>query len=580
MALTTTMVIGLGLLIYVVLYFTYGKKLEKEIVKADPSRETPAKRLYDGVDYVPADRPVLFGHHFASIAGAAPIVGPILAMGWGWLLGLAWIWLGNVLLGAVHDYLSLMASVRYDGRSIQWISGRVMSRRTSQVFQVFIYFVMILVIAAFAAVMTSIFVNTPQVATASILFILSAVIVGYLMYRIRIGMVPSTAVGIALLVVSIWLGFQYPLSLSADQWYGILFVYIIIAASLPVWILLQPRDYLNAWLLWFGLLAGGLALLIVNKEITWPAYTMYSAYIVGGKPSPFWPVIPLVIACGSLSGFHSVVASGTTSKQLANELHGLTIGYGGMLTEGFLSTLVVTSIAAYGMSLLSQSASKLVELGVDVARLAEPTYLGTVYVSAMRKIFGNVGIFAQSYGISWQDAFGIEATIGTVFAGLWISAYALTTLDTGTRLARFIWSELFEEIIPEGSSARGALTNRWVASFIAAAIGIGLAATGNWTIIWPAFGGANQMLAAIALMTAGLWVRNVLRIKGAMSYLVLVPALFLWVTVTLAYIWFVAVVIPSPPVYAIVIIELLLAFMLLYEFGKAVREEVPEVTPA
>ncbi len=293
-----------------------------------------------------------------------------------------------------------------------------MSKRTSLVFQLFVYFVLILVVAAFSAVIASIFVKTPQVATASILFIFSAIVVGFLMYKVRIGMIPATIIGLVMLVASIWLGFQFPLSLTTNQWYVFLFIYIIIAASLPVWTLLQPRDYLNAWILWFGLLAGGLALLLVNKEITWPAFTMFSATVVGGKPSPFWPVIPLVIACGSLSGFHSIVASGTTSKQLANELHGLTIGYGGMLTEGFLSTLVVTSIAAYGMSLLSQAASKLAEVGIEVAKLSDPTYMGTHYVAAMLKSFGKVGIFAKSYGMSWQDTFGVDATIGTVFAGL------------------------------------------------------------------------------------------------------------------------------------------------------------------
>ncbi len=579
MALTTTVVIGLGLLVYVVLYLTYGKKLEKEVVKADAARDTPAEKFYDGVDFVPADRPVLFGHHFASIAGAAPIVGPVMAMAWGWLLGLAWIWLGNVLLGAVHDYLSLMASVRYDGRSIQWISGRVMSRRTSLIFQVFIYFVLILVVAAFAAVITSIFVKTPEVASASLFFIVSALIVGFLMYRVRVGIIPATAIGLLLLVGSIWLGFQFPLPLTQEQWYIFLFFYIIVAAALPVWVLLQPRDYLNAWILWFGLLAGGLAFLIVNREINWPAYTMFSAIVVGGKPSPFWPVIPLVIACGSLSGFHSIVASGTTSKQLKNELHGLTIGYGGMLTEGFLSTLVVTSIAAYGMSLLGKAGAKLAEAGIDAVKLSDPAYMGTHYVAAMLKSFGKVGIFAQSYGMGWQDAFGVDVKIGTVFAGLWVSAFALTTLDTTNRLARFTWSEIMAEVIRD-ESTRNRLSNRWIASVVAALIGIGLAATGNWTIIWPAFGGANQMLAAIALMTAGLWVRNVLNVTGIMRYLVLLPALFLWLTVTLAYIWFIAVVNPSKPVLAIVAIELLLSLILLYEFGRAVRKESKEAVPA
>ena len=244
-----------------------------------------------------------------------------------------------------------------------------------------------------------------------------------------------------------------------------------------------------------------------------------------------------------------------------------------MLTEGFLSTLVVTSIAAYGMSLLSQAASKLAEVGIEAAKLSDPTYMGTHYVAAMLKSFGKVGIFAKSYGMSWHDAFGVDATIGTVFAGLWVSAFALTTLDTTNRLARFTWSEIMSELIKD-ESVRSKVTNRWIASLIAAAMGVGLAATGNWTIIWPAFGGANQMLAAIALMTSGLWVRNVLAVKGVMKYLVLTPALFLWLTVTLAYIWFLVVVVPSPPVYAIVAIELLLALTLLYEFGKAVRREV------
>ena len=198
-------------IVYVVFYFLYGKNLEKKIIRADPSRKTPAHRLYDGVDYVPAHPVVLYGHHFASIAGAGPIVGPAVAMAWGWLPGLLWVWFGNVFIGAVHDYLALMSSVRHDGKSIQWLSGKLMTKRTGYTFEVYIFFALILVLAAFTAVIAGIFTRVPEVATASIAFIAIAIITGFIMYKAKINFYVSTVIGLILLASAIWFGFQYPI---------------------------------------------------------------------------------------------------------------------------------------------------------------------------------------------------------------------------------------------------------------------------------------------------------------------------------------------------------------------------------
>ena len=381
----STLVILAAVVIYVVLYFTYGKALEKKVVKADPTRETPAHKYYDGVDYVPAHPVVLYGHHFASIAGAGPIVGPAVAMAWGWLPGLLWVWFGNVFIGAVHDYLALMSSVRHDGKSIQWLAGNLMTKRTGYTFELYIFFSLILVLAAFMAVVAGIFAKLPEVATASIAFIIVAVIVGILMYRVKLNFYISTIVGLILLGLAIWIGFLFPIKADFQTWVVVLLIYSIVASSLPVWILLQPRDYLNAYILWAGLVLGGLAFLIIGKDLTAPAVTSFTANVVGGKPSPFWPTVPLVIACGALSGFHSLVGSGTSSKQLDNELHGLLVGYGGMFTEGFLSTIVIVSIAVYGFTVFAES-------GVQMT----PDIWGTSYaVMAVKKV-GKVGIFSKS----------------------------------------------------------------------------------------------------------------------------------------------------------------------------------------
>jgi len=428
--MNTSLLLILGIIIYLVCYLWYGKNLERKVVKADDSKPTPAHTKFDDVDFVPTHPAVLFGHHFASIAGGAPILGPALAMAWGWWAGLLWIWFGNILIGAVHDYLSIMASVRYEGKSIQWIAGKMMRPRTSYLFQVFAYLTLVLALGAFSTSLAYLYVARPDVGSMSMWFIVAAVITGFLLYKLRINFLVGTIVGILLTLVAIWLGFKTPLALSYKGWLVIFFFYMMVASALPVWILLQPRDYLNAYILVLGLAMGVVALILVGAKMELAAFTSWSPNIVGGVPSPYWPVIPLIIACGSLSGIHGLIGSGTTSKQLDKETQGLIVGYGGMLTEGLLSTVVTITIAAFGLLVFKEAGGKLAEMGVIADNLKEPLYMGKNYVKAIDAVGGPLGIFTQSYGILFEQAFGISAQVGTVFSSLWVSAFTLTSMDT------------------------------------------------------------------------------------------------------------------------------------------------------
>lgn len=556
MAFSTTAVILIAIAIYVVVYLVYGRRICCRAVKIDPSVATPAHRLYDGVDYVPGRWPVVFGHHFASIAGAAPIVGPIVALAWGWLPCILWIWFGNAFIGAIHDFLALTSSVRYDGKSIQWTSGEVMRPRVSFVFSIFVYLTMILVVAAFANVVANLFVGNPSVATASLFFIGIAVVIGYLIYWRQLSLLWMSVLGVALLIGSIAGSMYLPFALSKMTWMVILFFYIIIAASLPVTILLQPRDYLNAYLLVFFLAVGGIAFIGVNAAMSWPAFTSFSALTIGGQPSPFWPTVPLVIACGALSGFHAIVGSGTTSKMIDTEAHILRVGYGGMLTEGFLSTLVVAALGAFGLSVAGVTASAVGAAGW--------------------KALG-IGVFSESYGIGVNAIFGIPIAAGALFASLAVCCFALTTLDTTNRIARFAWGDILGRGVRAEEARRSPafrfFTYKWVAAVLAAGLGIYLATTGEvFSAIWAAFGGANQMLASIALLTSGVWVTNVLRV-GKCRYAALIPAGLLWITVAAAYIWYIVTMAGIVNVLTLVIMGIMLAlsFFLLYEFVRALR---------
>jgi carbon starvation protein len=574
--MTTTILVLIGAAIYVAFYLLYGRWMERRLVKADPERDTPAHRLEDGVDFVPARPLVLFGHHFASIAGAAPIIGPAIAMIWGWVPGLLWIWLGNIFIGAVHDYLSLMASVRYDGRSVQWVASRIIRPRTGYAFSLFILFTLILVVAAFAAVIGQTFVKNPSVPTASFGLILVAPVLGFLLYRAKLPFWLATVIGLVMLAGCIVVGVLVPWTMPYRAWLGVFAVYIVVAASIPVNILLQPRDYLNFWLLVTGLALGAVSLIVARAPVQFPAFTSFSVPLSFGggvnvASAPFWPVIPLIIACGSLSGFHALVASGTSSKQLDSERSGLFVGMGAMFTEGFLSTIVVACIAAFGGAAAVQAGLTAWDVGDGAASL------GASYGALMKEAGGPVGVFSRCFGIAVHSALGLPVKLMTILASLWVASFALTTLDTTNRIARYTWTEIVQPLSRVWAPAHRVLSNTWLAASITAAAGIALAWSGQFALIWPAFGGANQMLASVALMTVAVWVIKELRSPHRL--VVLVPALVLWLTVTAALAWYLVRAVPvaaaNSPVQAgvlgvVVGVMILLNLLLILDFARAV----------
>ena len=561
----TTIIVIVGAVVYAALYLVYGRKMETDVVKADNNIKTPAHRMYDGVDFVPTRTSVLFGHHFASVAGAAPIVGPVVAMAWGWVPALAWVWFGNIFIGAVHDYLSVMASVRYDGKSIQFVASDLVTKRSGYLFYILVFFLLILVVAAFAAVLGGMFLANPGIPAAATYLLVAAVIMGFLMYRTKIPFAVTTAIGIVFLIVVIWLANAFPLVAGRNFWFLAMFFYIIIAAALPVQVLLQPRDYLNAWLLYAGLILGGLGAIFAFKGFTAPAFTTFSPIISAGQPTPFWPVIPLIIACGSLSGFHSLVASGTTSKQLSSEKAGLPIGYGVMLVEGFLSTIVVIAVAGWGMQVMTGAGQTITVAGWS-----------TQYTPAMAGSFPNAAMFSETWAAMIADTWlnFIPEAFLRIIAGMWVSSFALTTLDSTNRLARYTLAEIFLPLKKTSESAYRFLSNRWIASIIPAAIGIWLGWSGSFGLLWPSFGSANQLIASIALLTGTMWVTKRLKTKATYAF---IPAMGLWVTVTAAMIWYLAVVIPvtvsaapatGVTVAIITVIMLIINFVFIFDFFK------------
>ncbi|ADG91062.1 carbon starvation CstA family protein [Thermosphaera aggregans] len=596
------------LFIYGIAYVFYGRKiLEQRVTKADPNRPTPALTKFDGVDYVPANKYVLYGHHFASIAGAGPITGPAFALNWGWGLPLIWVLFGNVFIGAVHDYLAIMSSIRHGGLSVMSISESTMGKKARYVFLAYTWFALILVLAAFLSVASSTFINVPSAATVAVLYMPLALLFGIMVYRLGVNVKVATAIALVLEVVLVYASYYTQLVMPGDApvpyqtWVVMLAVYSFIAASLPVWFLLQPRDYLNAYLLWgFVALAVLAPLAIPLIGLTGPLITSFvaSGATIGaiGEAAKadiawFWPTVPLTIACGALSGFHSVVGSGTTSKQLANELDALLVGYGGMLTEGAVSSLAVILPAAivWDFSAFASNAglstSTLLNAGLNVT--ATPTVL---------KLSG-VSRFYTSYGLvqalMWSRLLGVESFPAlykgfSTFAAWALAAFVLTTLDTANRLARFAWVEMFDWVKARSPGIHKVIANRWVASLIPILIGAVMALpqvtdplTGKpiyaYQLIWPAFSGTNQLLAAIALLTEALWVYAVLKVRGKISLLIMVPAVFLWVTVTSAlFIWLFLVVPTLPTLYIattglIVVASLVLDIALVLLFVKSLR---------
>lgn len=520
-----------SIIAFIIAYATYGAWLAKKW-GLDITKKTPAHTMSDGVDYVPAKAPVLLGHHFSSIAGAGPIVGPIAASMFGWLPVMLWIVIGSIFFGGVHDMGSLFASVRHGGKSIGEVIGHTMGSKGKKLFALFAWLTLILVVAAFTNIVASAFVSTPEAATSSILFIFLAIIFGVGVYRRGVSLAVGTAVGVVLLGLAVWVGVLFPINLSVNTWMIILLGYIFVASVTPVWILLQPRDYLNSFLL-YAMLAGGIVgLFVMRPEIQLPAYTSFK---VG--TNYLFPILFITIACGAISGFHSLVGSGTTSKQLDTEADIKLVGYGAMLIEGVLATLAIIT-AAY----------------LTADKLAEVTAAG-----------GALNVFADGIG-TFMSALGFPQLVAKNFVTLAISAFALTSLDTATRLARFIFQEFFTSD-KEGATSNGftsTLTNKYVSTLITVIIGGALAFRG-YQQVWPIFGSANQLLAALALLAVGLWLKR----TGRQYKMAIYPMVFMFAATLVALVLLMMANLTNPILLVFAVALFILAIVLILESRAA-----------
>ena len=463
-------------------YLFYGRVIAR-LWDFDPNRPTPAMESPDSVDYVAARHwTVLFGHHFASIAGVGPIVGPLLACAvWGWVPTVLWIVIGSIFLGAVHDFSSLMASLRARGRSIAEIAEANLGHRVRVIFGAFLWLALVLVVAVFAHFGAQTLAGTPQVVIPTLGVIGAALIVGILMYRRGMSQGPATAIGLLLLAGCIYLGYRYPLELPWGEknvlaWTLILLGYAYVASITPVNLLLQPRDYLSTFVLYAGMIAGYAGLILTRPEIQAPAVQAFGSSSQG----PVWPMLFVIVACGAISGFHSLIASGTTAKQLGSEADAPRIGYGAMIVEGALAILAVVAV---------------------VAGLRWGTGAGT-YPTLLASE-GPLRTFAAGFAVLTEPIFR-DPALGALVALTMLKTFVMTTLDSATRITRYIGEELFADGL-----GIEFLRNRFVSTalIIGAAIYLGL---GSWQTVWPVFGSANQLIGALALLvlTVVLWRRG------------------------------------------------------------------------
>ncbi len=472
------LLVALG--IFFVAYIGYGNYLAKKW-GIDATRETPAQTLRDDIDYCPTDAKVVLGHQFSSIAGAGPITGPIQAIVFGWLPVFLWGVIGSVFIGGVHDWGSMFASLRHEGKSIGEVIKANIGYTGKKLFNLFAWLTLTLVVAAFADICAGTFAYNPaqpealagaMAGTASVLFIVLAMGFGYFVYRRKMNLVVSTCIGVVLMVICIAIGYQFPvLKLSKVVWIGILVLYIVCASILPVWILLQPRDYLCSFLLYAMLIGGVLGIVVMRPQLVMPAFTGF-VQGEGASAQYLFPMLFITVACGAVSGFHSLVSSGTSSKQIKNEKETKLIGYGAMLIEGIIAVIAIISVAY-----LTKQGT-----GTPVQQFAA--------------------------GLSYfMSSFGLPVEIGTVFVTLAFSAFALTSLDTATRLGRYMFQELIES--DDAANAKkhawqNIVTSPIVATLITVGASVGLILYGYGNI-WPIFGAANQLLAGLALLAITAW---------------------------------------------------------------------------
>lgn len=473
-------------------YVLYGGWLAKTW-GIDANKKTPAEKSRDDDDYVPTDRWVLFGHHFSSIAGASPISGPVQAAIFGWLPVVLWIVLGGIFFGAAQDFSSLFASVRNNGKSLVTITEKNVGKYGKQLFLLFALFTMLFLIASFVDIVASAFEGfaadgtklaaNGSSATASMLFIFVSLIFGIITHRSKYNPVVSVILGIVFISACIAFGIYFPLYFSKTTWIIVLLAYMFFASITPIWILLQPRDYLNAFLLYGMCLFAVVGLFFHHPTMQLPAFR---GFIVAGES--LFPVLFITVTCGAISGFHGLVSSGTSAKQIKNEKDIKIVGFGGMILESIIAVIVIIVVSAY----FDQN---------------------NIYKAVPPVIFANALV-------SVSAGFGIAPDVVYTVVMLSISALAFTTLDTSARLVRYLLQEYFQDV--EDTQLKSKLTNPYIATAITVAIS-GVLALGGYKAIWPLFGTVNQLLAALALLTVAVWLGRM----GKRHNVLIVPMVFM-----------------------------------------------------
>jgi carbon starvation protein len=507
---------------YIIAYHTYGRFLARRIFQLDPTARVPSQEKNDGIDYVPTRRGIVFGHHFTSIAGTGPIVGPAIGIIWGWLPALLWVTVGCVLMGAVHDLGALVVSLRNEGKSLSEIAARYFNTRVRLIFFLIVFFALLIIIAIFGIVIATVFKLYPESVLAVWLEVPIAIGLGWMIYKKNANVVLSTVIAVTLMYASVALGAWnehaglFPSKFPADwpipatgMWTILLLIYAWFASTLPVTFLLQPRDYMNAWQLFImmGLLAAGIAM----TAFTRPEFELAAPAIQasGSDTPPLFPMMFVIIACGAISGFHSLVAGGTSTKQLAKEPDALFVGYGSMLVEGALAVLVILCIAG-GLSL---------GVGEMTGHQAWQHY----YSSWMgAKGLGDNLAPVINGAANIMRSLGIPMTLGFAIMGVFVSSFAGTTLDTAVRIQRYVIGELADDFKLPRLSGRWAATTLAVLSAAALAfikteggtISFGADATGA-KVLWPLFGTVNQLLAALALLVVTMYLKR----GGGLKYL-------------------------------------------------------------
>ncbi len=506
-----------------VLYFLgyryYSTYLATKVYALEPAYVTPAHRFNDGVDFVPTNKHVVFGHHFTSVPGAAPIVGPAIAVFWGWGPALAWIVLGTIFAAGVHDFGSLAVSVRHDARSIGSLARDVISKRARTLFLIIIFFLLTLVNAVFAVVIGNLFVAYPGAVIPIVLEIPLAIGIGQYIYRTRSPALVPSLVGVAVLYLLIWVGNAYPIEITGladalgvdnprNVWVVLLFAYTFVASRLPVWMLLQPRDYINSHQLFIALGVIGLGILVGWNTIVAPVVNE----VPEGSP-PIFPFLFITIACGAISGFHSLVSSGTTAKQLDKETDGRYVGYGGAIGEGSLAVGSVLAVTA----------------GVAATRAD----WDALYADFATASGGGTTNFVEGVGV-FANNLGVPLDIAVVFASVVVISFAATTMDTGVRLQRYVVQE-----IAELAGWRKLARNLTLAGLVAVLVPLGMAllpgggeAGYTFGVLWQLFGTTNQLTAGLALSVVAVWVAK----SGRNPIAVLVPLVFLLIMTTWALI--------------------------------------------